>query len=708
MCIWTNSGDLLFKKRLHFGAVIWGLDYHKETKTVFTSSSNGNIRKICIKNILNRNYGIIKPIQLEPNLILTKVKFLKTGRLVALTNQNQLVYQDLMKKWKIVEQIGTEYKSSFLEVFDNFIVIGGYQNVTVLEYRENLDEIFINHSINDESKNMFRSCHFLNELQFLLSDDRGNLFLTNFTDFEIMEKFELPQKSKERWTTCALKYSDYILISDRCGNLFLFKKFQLKFTLKHVHGNLGITNLKFLEENEFFVYFLSTGHDGTLKTIELRKLDSNLSIIFTRNVGVNWIEKIYFLNDGMEQIIVGFNDSHFIAWEKHQDVIFQVECGGGHRYWDLLIDDEKFIFVFIRNKILNEVVFTRNYNSSNSSIDIPVNDWHIKSCNELISLTVKNINYTISGGEDNTLKICEVQNDRIKEIENLTHISNIRTVCMEKLNENEVIIFSAGGRSQLMVTKLNFHNETIKLKELLNYMLKSSDSERKKLGISQKIDFDPETRFMCLSTIKIFEENSYKILIGCSDGYLREFLVKINENDSMEIVLKNTVFYGKCILKIHSFKINDQEILITMATDGLVVFWNLNNLKLPIHKLKHHDSGINCYDFIKSDSNYYIVTGGDDQQIVLTKFSFNEFYNVCVTSTERNSNLHTAQVTGVKFLNQQFLLSTGVDQMIFKIDFLNNFFMVKSWFSCVADVKGIELLSNGQFLVYGCGVQMIC
>lgn len=642
---------------------------------------------------------------MEPNLILTKVKFLKSGRLVALTNKNQLVYQDLNRKWIIVDQIGVEYKSSFLEVNENFIVIGGYQNVTILEYKENYDKIFINRSINDEGKNMFRSCHFFDEVDFLLSDDKGNLFLTNFVNYEITKKFELPQKTKERWTTCALKKDDYILISDRCGNLFLFHTFLLKFTLKHVHGNLGITNLKFLEETDEFLYFISTGHDGTLKTIELRKIDSNLSIIFTKNVGVTWIEKIYFLNDGT-QIIIGFNDSHFIAWEKNLDVIFQVECGGGHRYWDLLVDDEKFSFVFIRNKILNEVNFLRN--SSSNSINIPINNWHIKSCNELTSLTIKNKNYIFSGGEDNILKVSEIKFNEIKEIENLTHISNIRTVCLEKLNENEVIIFSAGGRSLLMVTKFNFENKTIKLKELLNYMLKSSDSERKKLGISQQIDFDPETRFMCLSTIKIKGENSYKVIIGCSDGYIREFLVKISKNDSTEIFLKNTVFYGKCILKIHSFEFNNEQILITMATDGFIVFWNLNNLTSPIHKLKHHNSGINCYDFIKCTECYYIATGGDDQKIVLSKLSFTETNEVCVSSTEISSNLHTAQVTGVKFLNQQFLMTTGVDQNIFKLDFLNNLTMVDCWFSCVADVKGIELLNNGQFLIYGCGVQMIC
>lgn len=655
---------------------------------------------------MEKNYGIIKEIPLEDKLILTKVKFLKSGRLVALTNQNNLVYQNLNRKWLKVDEIDVECKSSFLEVNGNFIVLGGYQNVTVLEYKEIDDKIFIKHLLNDDGgKNMFRSCHFINEVDFLLSDDKGNLFLTNFLNFKITKKFELPQKSKERWTTCALKQQDYILISDRCGNLFLFHKFVLKFTLKHVHGNLGITNLKFLEENNEFLYFLSTGHDGTLKTIELRKNDFNLKIILTKNVGVTWIEKIYFQNDGT-QIIVGFNDSHFIAWEKNQDVIFQVECGGGHRYWDLLINDEKFSFVFIRNKILNKVNFLKN--SSLNLIEIPQNNWHIKSCNELTSLTVNNLNYIFSGGEDNILKICQINLNEIKEIENLTHISNIRTVSIEKLNENEIVIFSAGGRSLLMITKFNFVNKTIKLKELLNFMLKSSDSERKKLGISQQIDFDPETRFMCLSTIKIKDENSFKVFIGCSDGYLREFFVKINKNDSTEIFLKNTIFYGKCILKIHSFEMNDQQILITMSTDGLIVFWNLNNLTTPFHKLKHHDSGINCYDFIQSTDCCYIATGGDDQKIVLSKLSFNEENKVSVLGTVTNSNLHTAQVTGVKFMNQEFLITTGVDQNIFKLNYLNNLTLIQSWFSCVADVKGIELLNNGKFLVYGCGVQMIC
>lgn len=227
-------------------------------------------------------------------------------------------------------------------------------------------------------------------------------------------------------------------------------------------------------------------------------------------------------------------------------------------------------------------------------------------------------------------------------------------------------------------------------------MLNYSDIQRKRLGKSQLIDFDPEIRFMSLSCTEDFH-----IFTGCSDGYIRHFYF---DRIKMEIQLIDFRFYGKCILHVHYMHYDDEKYLLTMATDGHICFWRIQgntfNDTEPFHRLQHHSSGINSFDLLFVHNRFLIATGGDDQSTVISYFHLK---NQSVEGIETiRLNYHTAQVNGMKFASDGSCLYTiSLDQIVFRIE-LQTFTPHKHGVSTIADAKGLHLIPNNKILIYGC------
>lgn len=696
LCLWTTTGELIYKKKINFGATIWNLDYCNKTKTIFTCGSDGNIQKICISRFLqDRNHENLKSeinlFGLKDTEYISKIRILPDQNLIGLTNLNRFIYQNNLS-WIEIE---SNLKVCFIETYSNQIILGGFEKLLIYNYFNNqvnlLNEILIPDS-------MIRSFHLLNDEKSICCDQKGNCLIFD-KNFKILYKLQIPN-CKERWTTTGILVENFILLGDRCGNLHLYEliddNVEWRNTLKTVHGTLGITHLCLIESNSNNFQIQSSGHDGMLKLIEINQKSFTISINNRIKTDILWIEKFYDQND----CVIGFNDNHFIIWSRLNGIINEIDCGGGHRYWDIFINflKNECRFIYIRNKKIYQLKFLLKDISKNQ-IEIPSLNFHTSSCNTLIDFQMQNLNFIVSGGDDNILKIFSL--NELSEIKLLydvfSHISNIRCIELIKLNENELLIISAGGRAQICLTKCLLYKNKLTIQEVSNFMLKSSDFERKRLGKNREIDFDPETRFM---SIAIYDKT--KIYVSCSDGYIREFLIN---SSNYEIKLNKSIYYGRCILNIAIIS----NILITMSTNGLINFWNqliLSESSIPFYNLKHHESGINSFDIINDKLIYKIVTGGDDQNITITKFKI-ENNQIEIIETIKSNSIHTAQVTGCKFIDFNMIYSTGVDQTL---NFINSDLLeakdVK--FSTVSDVKGLKFIKNlNKLFIYGSGFEIL-
>lgn len=472
---------------------------------------------------------------------------------------------------------------------------------------------------------------------------------------------------------------------------------------------------------------MTSGHDGKLKLIAIDCMKKQLKAQITYHIPMVWCDKMLEFDTKNCLLLAGFNDSHFIAWTNDNNFRFEYDCGGGHRYWDLFIDKLKLQanLIFIRNKKMRTVKFNLN-DIKALPFHIPMNDWHSRPCNTIhIIKSTNNHTLMVSGGDDNLLKFNEIDvnshNDEFMpgillqtKFDIVSHISNIRTISSipvtNRVFVDKWLVFSAGGRAQICVTEIEINeDQSLNCREVCDFMLRSTDLERKRSGNSQLMYIDPETRFMSLIALRLLEGHDITLFIGCSDGFLRQFRFS-----QESISFKSSVFYGRCILYIHNFEFKGENYLVSMATDGLIAFWladNFNETSKPFFTYQHHGSGINSFDaFIDDFDRLYFATGGDDQTIVLSVLFLSKEDTNLKVEVEKSTKYpfnHTAQITGVQFCTESKSLYTiGVDQIVTLIN-LNDFSTKQIGYTCISDAKGLKIIDPHLALIFGCGLQKI-
>lgn len=740
VCIWTEDGRLVSREFIAVGVSLYNLDFDYQRQLLFTCGSDGNIHQLHMKNILEKRKFIQSQIVIgglcQNEYPAKLVVMQQLSILIILTNQQNLFYKRLASmndNWTPIEMPSNRYKITIIEAMDDFFAIGGYNYVTIFQYQRDCFNIVLNDKL---SSGVIRAFKFIDKTEFAICDGRGNgsYFITNHSISTIEKeiRFELPA-CKEQWFTACGRYGNFFVVSDRNGHLLQYEinaecsDMYFKHTVRHVNGLLGCTKLQPVKGD--LLRFETIGHDGTIKTIAIEETTKEMQIQWRKTIPMAWCGQIY-VRDENRWLLAGFNDSHFIMWQNDGEFRFEFDCGGGHRYWDILIDDVelKAHLIFIRHKIAHQITFNLS-DKRLEAFEIPKTNWHTRPCNvmRIVDLDDQS-NLLISGGEDNYLKFSVF--DAGKMIENtrfsidfigdmVTHISSIRAIRTIQVAHNKFLLVSAGGRAQICVTEIDINGtdrKSFKFHEKCDFMLRSTDSQRKRSGITKDISFDPETRFMDLITYRKVDE--IRIVGACSDGFIRCFRYFDDE-----ISLCKSLFYGRCILNTHHMLFGERNILLSMATDGLIQFWSLDDFdedSKPLCTLKHHDSGINSFDALLQDDNLlYIATGGDDQAIVLSLLSIkpaeigeisrnSSNFDVSVVKTKRFPYNHTAQVNGVKFCRTSMALySISVDQTIMRVD-LSDFSIKSSGYTCISDIKGLNILDKqSKIIAYGCGMQIL-
>lgn len=688
--------------RKNLGCALWQIDYHRNG-IAYASGSDSNVKQLDISAFLTGQHckEQIVNVKMETELEhLSKIKYLQNGTIVALTNLNRILYRARYDQdWLFISGNRTSSaKISLLETYENMLAVGGFKMATIYRYIDNCLEVAFD--LKDVMERMVRSVKFVSSIELVVCDDQGNCVLCTVNDKSSYRSFKLP-KSKESWLTSALQCNDHLILSDRSGSLHLFDmkndKIELKQTLKQLHGILGCTSLCCLPNGDI----ISAGHDGTVKTLLFDPTRSTLSVRSTEKVPVLWIDKVI----PAFSIVVGFNDNRFVVWHRQRrELLAEIECGGGHRYWDMHISANSCNFIYIRNKQLHLITFEVQ---KEHLLALPVSNWHSKSCNVASVLRIDSEYGTllVSGGDDNVLKFNRLQDEQLTHIQDMTlHISSVKCVSVLRKELNRYLVFSAGGRAQICVTEVQTEGSNVTLTERTNYMLRLSDLDKKRKGTANVIDFDPETRFMSLAVL-----DASNVVIGCSDGFVRHF-----RYENYKFSLLRAVYYGKCILQVHQMS---EDILLTIATDGLLCFWDWTlvcDVDRPFHVIRHHESGIQSFDLLLEDCDRWLLaTGGDDQAVVISHFLLQK-KRIQVLSTRRLPHLHTAQVNGVRFsVKQRCLYTTGVDQTLLRI-LMPTLEVERVSSTCIADTKGILVLDEREegtdvtpIIVYGYGVQML-
>lgn len=715
ICFWNLNGELIKKNNSHQYSGIWSIDADKNH--LVTGGGDCAV----ILHPLTTNNGIVHNILNFGTQ--RKVMFTAKRNLIMLDDKNLLHHNTNEKSSKV-------YELSHESTYKMLSISSCKQIIAVADMKGKLD-VFVENCKNGHLTKIIDTKLHLGKIlsmqwagnrHVIICSENGaiTVLAANGENTEVYANFILPP-CKERWLTATAlnNKNDVFALGDRCGSIHIYVKGKCNpiKSFKKVHGRYGPTSIKF-NSNEL----VSTGRDGTIKYF---KIDIHNEIIFMRSrvLEFQWVEE--FLNTD-ETLICGFQERLFVIYDlTDNSKVLEVTCGGGHRSWDAVRfiekvnnDYEQFVnFIYLKNSEihllkfqLSKIVAKNLVNGSHSN--------NINCLKVLVSDGSKTI--YVSGGEDTTVRISTTDNQlNFKDVLTFKQLSNVRTLKLQPVDDNNSLIFTAGGRAQICIKKCTIKENEIKTQDLIEYMIKGTDKERKgnQTWRNCTIDCDPETRIMDIAVLKNTE---YFIFTGCSDACLRVLKYELLIN---KITLINTISHHEtCILKTLCFRLLDRDFLVTATTRGMFSIWLASDLlkenPAPFFSIKTNKSGINsisCYNISKNE--VLLATAGDDNTIYMTSIEINIQDNLpsaVVKYCWSSDQFHSSQITGL-WLGNGLLLSTSIDQRVtmysWTVDDGLHCCCLRQGVSDVADIQGMEVLEctsdHIKLCVFGKGMEVL-
>ncbi|KAF7987520.1 hypothetical protein HCN44_003282 [Aphidius gifuensis] len=749
ICIWSLDGKLCNKIIAHGGATIWSIDVSDDRSTIFTGGGDGAVNSWPLNT---GDKSELIPYLSYDNKTPKYVNYLASGNLIVFIDGGKLLTYNSNNLMPNLTINLTRYESyCLMQLSPNRKLIGfASKNGDLTIYQEILNENFKLQKIIDQKivETKIFSLQWLNDEMLLLCADRGALKIIKIIDnkrIDVFAEFTLPP-NRECWTTASIYINNILICGDRSGNVFVFnfdKNPQQIFS--KIHGKLGVQSFGYLGNK-----LISTGRDGTVRFYKIYKNPSTasikLQILHWKKIPIEWGSKIIKTND--DTYILGFKEIEFMIYSCRLDrLTLRIVCGGGHRSWDCIFNNNNVNFVCIRDKQIH-LLNNPSCFMSNSIIS----GYHTKEIHSLSFIkTPTKHKIIMSGSEDCTIRICTFIKNHLNKYDIIPlgtfdgHKSNVISLKIVNLHEDNDItknlVFSVGGRAQLFVWQINVKTnkqlisiEDVTMIELTSFMLNSNDKDRRKTTKNNKYLMNPDTRFMDITTYQI-DSNTIILFIACSDGFIRIFTYNITNN--IIFYATELLYMNRCIIKIHTFLHETNVIVMTMATDGKINFWHINksiinnilsqkndnnidDLIKPFGSLSIHQSGINSYDLKMINNLYYLTTGGDDNKLNINIFKINTSeaneLSIFDLANWYTSTAHSAQITGVKFIDDNHIASVAIDQkfVIHNYTYNNEILKVKLFKNeqfFIADVQGLELIheNNNKIIAcaYGQGLSMI-
>ncbi|CAF0856690.1 unnamed protein product [Brachionus calyciflorus] len=246
-----------------------------------------------------------------------------------------------------------------------------------------------------------------------------------------------------------------------------------------------------------------------------------------------------------------FYGDKFMLWNFQLNrCLFESKCGGANRSWDFEFVDKEdndnllFRFVYVKNKSISE---TRKILNKNE-IERPISQSSNHLCQKFHGNTIttckylKSSKYLLTGAEDTQLIISKITNGNnsvnlIHEFHLQGHDSVVKCIDYYELNENEILLVSAGGKANIKIWKVflnenSQHNDSINISRITNlYEFKRKLSQSKKNFNNSKnekpwlyvdLKSNPDIRFMDVCMFRSDLNSDDAILcFACSDGCIR-------------------------------------------------------------------------------------------------------------------------------------------------------------------------------------------
>ncbi|KAF6037600.1 WDR6 [Bugula neritina] len=294
----------------------------------------------------------------------------------------------------------------------------------------------------------------------------------NTLSVSLMGRYHLP-KSKQRFVTAAcLAYEDdlrYLVCADMVGSLHLYVSEERitettslatlpTCSLSKTHGKGGLTDIHF-----FSNYIHTVGRDGFYNKWSI--IDSQLVNCsqFKISKQFDWIAKLIPEGDGNTKLVVFHNTELLLYDLLAEQVVLRLDCGGGHRSWAFSQAEGCHYFAYIKDK-------TTNLASKAATLPCTrlVGEHHSGKITDCRMFSMRGRDFLVTSADDGHVIVCEIVNAAFSHVSHereavlktrcstLVHISNTKclTLTPSLAGNDDVIVFSGGGRAQLLVSVL--------------------------------------------------------------------------------------------------------------------------------------------------------------------------------------------------------------------------------------------------------------
>ncbi|XP_067396469.1 tRNA (34-2'-O)-methyltransferase regulator WDR6 [Emydura macquarii macquarii] len=523
-----------------------------------------------------------------------------------------------------------------------------------------------------------------------------------------------------------------------------------------LHGKLGVTSVTC---QGGFVY--STGRDGCYRQLQVQ--DRQLRVLRKQKPckGLEWIEQLHFTPDG-NLLVLGFHASHFVLWStRTNEKLHCVPCGGGHRSWSYGRCPASEVFAYIksgdvlvyqskcepsRHQVLREPLHGRELTCVRHVGTVRTGGRHV-------------VDILVTSSEDMTANVVAFS-ESSRSLAPLAaigdHISSVRALALanggwqEESASWSAVLFSAGGRAEIECYRLLLTSDhdarcgvACQVIHVASHQLDEHwDRMRNKHRV---VKMDPETRYMSIAVVAGSDAPCLFLAAACSDGSVRIFLLL--EPAQKLLPVAESFHHQRCVLKaetfVHRAAGDKRHFLCSAATDGRIAFWDITAalqhaaaalevasgelqplaLGAPSLTVPAHSCGVNSLHVWQTVAGQYLVaSGSDDGSIHVCRVAVDAAPSEPVPSlpggveppgASAGARLllleafsrpcaHAAQVTGLRVLRPDLLVSASVDQRLtlWRLG-TSSFTFLGSRFCHVADVAELDCWGS-QERGYGC------
>lgn len=732
----------------HLTKSIWGVDIDHSGTRAITSGNDGRLKIIDLKHSKSddveqsfslKEIGDQSGISVEKDEIIKGFHWFDFG-LISITSLGKIMMFEPSKEiWRYLftDDQFTSY-SITSGIASNNVVTFANNKGDLLALKFNIDgsRVIAKTKVNVPELSKTTNCMIRKDsdstflVLFESPNPKENLLCLrlNISTLELQQTFSL-KKPENFVTSCIEIYQHYLLVGSRFSTLAVFdlqNNERRPYAIYKMTPGDTTTSVRFVENLGGSQVFSVTNRDGYYIFIKIdlegamAGIEKPYSIIQSNKIVRGFLEDAEFDENG-DYITCGFKSNLFHIYNETSccEVLSHI-CGGAHRQWKLCKDERGYILVYIKASALFLKRFTKS--AAPQTLCAGIHGREIRDIAVRKHKRYKSGYLFCTGSEDTTIKLMHVTESSGIITNYWTqrkHVSGLQRCHF--ISDN--LMISSSAREELFLWELNAEGSSRPYMALRQALPLSSDN--------------PDLRIMDFDVKFLGKKKDFILATVYSDSAIKLWFYN-HEKNSFEAIVEGR-YETCCLLNVFLTIVSGKLYLVTSATDGHLMFYNIsehipfeidektgelidNELALSLValptfdcKLKVHQSGIKCMTYaVKQNSELVIYTGGDDNALGITVARLDDSTSKLTSHVQSfEPQAAASTMTSCNLIsNGTKLITTSVDQIVRLWDVADGkLSQHSSLYTTIADTGSSDVAQTGDgnnmALVGGVGLSVM-